>query len=65
MPLMHERARYRAGSGVEIFVGTPDREIDVPIMQRQRHVADCVREIDPNRDPCFCADAVIFSMSNN
>ncbi len=48
VPLVHERSRDRAGSGVEILVGTPDREIDIPIVQRQRHVADCVREIDPD-----------------
>ena len=48
VPLVHERARHRAGTGVEIFVGAPDGEIDVPIVQRQRHVADRVREIDPD-----------------
>ena len=46
--LVHERARDRARAGVEIFVGTPDREIDVPIVQRERNIAGRVREIDPD-----------------
>ena len=48
--LVDERARDRAGSGVEIFVGTPDGEIDVPIVQRERNVAGRMREIDPDDD---------------
>ena len=43
-------ARHCAGAGVEIFVGTPHREIDIPVVQRQRHVADRVSEIDTDRD---------------
>ena len=48
--LMDERARDRARTGVEIFIGTPNREIDVPIVQCQRNVADGVGKIDPDDD---------------
>ena len=60
MSFMDKGACDRTGTGVEIFVGTPNREIDVPIMQRQRHVADGVGKIDTNRDPMFlgcCRDS--------
>ena len=43
---MDKGACDRAGTGVEIFVGTPNREVDVPVMQRKRHVADGVGELD-------------------
>ena len=48
VPLVDERAGDRARTGVEIFVGTPDREIDIPIVQRERNVAGRMREIDPD-----------------
>jgi hypothetical protein len=52
---MHKRARDRAGAGVQIFVRTPHREIDIPFMQRERHVAGSVCEIEPNDDSMFLA----------
>ena len=48
--LMDKGACDRTGTGVEIFIGTPNRKIDVPIMQRQRHISDGVGKIDTNRD---------------
>ena len=50
MTLVHECACDRAGSGIEIFVGTPDGEIDVPIVQGERDVADRMRKIEPRDD---------------
>src|SRR5207302_1208595 len=51
--LVQIRTGNRARSGVEIFVRTPNREIDVPIMQSERNVADGVGEIDPDHDSMF------------
>ena len=45
MSLVNEGARYGAGTGIEIFVGTPDRKVDVPIMQSERDVAGRMRQI--------------------
>ena len=39
VPLMHEATADGAGTAVEILVGAPDGEIDVPIVQLQRHIA--------------------------
>src|SRR6266446_8809825 len=50
MTFVHVSARDGARPGVKIFVGTPDGEIDVPIVQRQRHIADRVGKIDTDRD---------------
>ena len=46
--LVDERAGDRARPGVEIFVGTPDGEVDVPIVQRERDIAGCMCQIDPD-----------------
>ena len=51
VPFVHERACDRAGARVEIFVRAPHREIDVPIVQCQGHIADRVGEIEANDDP--------------
>src|SRR5438876_7682432 len=50
MTLVHECACDRAGAGIEIFVGTPDSKIDIPIVKRERDVADRVRKIEPRDD---------------
>jgi hypothetical protein len=50
---MHKRAGDRAGAGVQIFVRTPHGEIDIPFMQRERHVAGRVCEIEPDDDSVF------------
>src|SRR5437762_12955118 len=50
MTLVHECACDCAGAGVEIFVGTPDSEIDIPIVKRERDVTDRVRKIEPRDD---------------
>ncbi len=43
---MHECPCNRTRARIEIFVRTPDREIDVPIMKRQRRVANRMGEIE-------------------
>ena len=48
MALVDEGAGDRTRPGVEIFVGTPDGEIDVPIVQRERDIAGRMCEIDPD-----------------
>ena len=42
---MHEDARYRARTRVEIFVRAPCSKVDVPIVQLQRNVPDSMRKI--------------------
>ena len=44
--LGNERARNRAGAGIEILVRAPAREIRGPFVQMQTDVADRVREIE-------------------
>jgi len=46
MPLfMHEQTRDPTRPRVDVFVRAPDGEIDVPGVQRERNVADCVRKV--------------------
>ena len=47
---MHKGARGRSGTGIEIFIGTPNGEIDVPFVQGERDVSDRMREIDADGD---------------
>ena len=56
MALVHKRARDRARSGVEILVGTPDGEIDIPIVQSQRHIAGGMSKIDPDDATLFLSE---------
>src|SRR6266478_5069291 len=53
MTLMHERTGDCTGAGVQIFVRTPDRKIDIPIVERERDVANRVREIETDSDTVF------------
>ena len=46
MPLVHKRTGDRAWPGVQIFVGAPNGEIDIPIVKRERNVADGVGKIE-------------------
>ncbi len=46
MFVMHETAADRTGTGVEIFVTAPHREIDLPVVQVQHHIAGGVGQID-------------------
>src|SRR5262245_39104814 len=46
---MHEGAADRAGSRIQILVAAPDREVRSRIMQRERYVADGVRESEADR----------------
>ncbi len=44
--LVHEGAGCRAGPSVQVLVRAPGREIRVPVVQRERQVADRVREVE-------------------
>ena len=46
MPLMHEGAGRRAGTSVQVLVRAPGREVRVPVVQRERQVADRVGEVE-------------------
>src|SRR5882757_5280150 len=46
MTFVHKAAADRTRSAIEIFVTAPHCEVDVPIMQTQRHIADGVRQIE-------------------
>ena len=45
MPLVDETARDGSGSRVQIFVGTPNGEIRVPVVQFQDQIADVVGQV--------------------
>ena len=45
---MYECAADRTGSGIQILVGAPNREIGRPVVQCKRHIANRVGEIEPN-----------------
>ncbi len=44
--LVHEAAGDRAGTGVQVLVRAPHREIDIPVVQLQRQVADGMRQVE-------------------
>ena len=46
MLLVDETAAHGAGTAVEILVAAPDGEIDVPLVQLQRHVAGGVGQVE-------------------
>ncbi len=46
VPLVHEAPADGAGAGVQIFVAAPHGEIRARVVQRERHVADRVRQIE-------------------
>ena len=43
--LVDEHARHGARPAVEVLVRAPRREVDVPVVQRERDVAGGVREV--------------------
>lgn len=45
---MHKTPRHRPRPGVQILVAAPHGEIHVPRVQRQRDIADGVREVPAN-----------------
>ena len=47
VPFMHEHARHGARAGVDVFVGAPAGEVDVPVVQLKRYVAYGVGQIKP------------------
>ena len=51
MPFMHETSAHGAGTAIEILVGTPHREIDVPIVQLRRDVARAMGKIKSDTAP--------------
>ena len=44
--LVHEAAADRAGAGIQVLVAAPDGEVGAGVVQRERHVADRVREVE-------------------
>ena len=50
VPLMDEDLADRARSAVEVLVGAPRRDVDVPVVERQRDVAGGMRQVP--RDDC-------------
>lgn len=42
---MDEQASDATWTRVEVLVGAPDGEVDVPVMERQGHVPNAMREI--------------------
>src|SRR5207253_6230346 len=53
MTLMYECTGDCTGAGVQIFIRTPDGEIDIPIVERERDVADRMRKIEACDDSVF------------
>ena len=45
---MDEKAAYASRTAVEVFVAAPSCEVNVPVVQLQRHVAGCVSKIPSN-----------------
>ena len=61
MGISHKATSNRARAAIEVLVRTPDCEVDVPIVQLYRHVADSVREVPADEDAfglCVCRDAL-------
>lgn len=50
MAFVNEAAPYGAGAAVHIFIRAPDGKVDVPVVQLEWNVADCVSEIPANGD---------------
>ena len=50
VPVVHEAAGDGARSRVQVLVGAPDREIHIPVVQCERHVAGGMREVEPDRN---------------
>ena len=46
MPLVHEAPADRAGAGVQILVRAPHGEVDIPVVQLQRQIADGMRHVE-------------------
>ena len=49
VPFVHEQRRDRPGSGVQVLVGAPRREVDVPVVQGKRDVAGRMGEVPAHR----------------
>ena len=50
-PLLVDKESANASrTRVEVLVGAPDGEVDVPVVQPERHVADRVSQVDSNGD---------------
>lgn len=53
IPRVHKHASDATWAAVQILVATPSRGIDVPVMKRQRNIADSVCQIPDDEDPVF------------
>jgi len=50
--LVHECTARGRRPGIYIFVVAPARKIDIPIVQVQRHVTGCVRQVPSDDAAC-------------
>ena len=65
MPLVNEASADASRPAVQIFVGAPDGEVDIPIVQPDgRFPAACARS-KATTHPCAWPARVIASMSNS
>src|SRR5690606_40375225 len=53
VPLVYEASADRAGAAIQVLVAAPYGKTDVPIVQVQRYVADCVSQIEPDHACMF------------
>ena len=52
MAFVDEQAADASGAAVKILVAAPSCEVDIPVVQLQRHVSCCVSKI-PTNDYAF------------
>ena len=50
VPLEDEAAADAAGTAVEVLVAAPDGEIDIPVMEVQRHIPRGVGQVETDDD---------------
>lgn len=43
--IVHKEPADGSRSSIEVLVGAPDREVDIPVMQGKRDVSYCMREV--------------------
>ena len=52
---MYEHSSYGSRSGVEIFVAAPHSGVDIPLVEVEWDIPDCVSEIPYYEDACFAS----------
>jgi len=48
--LMYEETASCSRSGIQVFVAAPDGCIDVPVVELERYITDCVSEVPDDKD---------------